>query len=637
MRTSDQIYHQIRWDSRFQAADYRLGVQIRNGPVQEIPLLSFQPNGDIPWHRVLYIKGPRGLVWDRATSLDQLVPDQQDPLQWPLSLLLWNVCAGKHGKPLQNDPPEADIRVLLEVGDQFCHQPYTYHHQEIHVTLKYPPQSVTPVNLSPGKDALIIQYESLQIIAAHFTSNYRQPNHQLRFQQWQALQPHLKAPWLLLADLNASDQEIQQFHVTDLTPPEPTHKSKRYQRILASPDLDLSNALVTPTTISDHHPISAQLLKPERSFQHALAILPPHHQPIQDIRKLHDPAYDRWPPHLNLVFPGPSQPNYDRIRIALADFPRFTLKFKNIKTFQHKTSVTSYWEPEDPEPIHLLSHALGFPKITPHLTLAKTPRPIQLHLDPFEFEVTALDHLVDQKLHHSIPLRPHHPLYDRIRHRCTALTVGSSLYLKDQDLDLVTTHLPEPQPPERQLPSLLRGPGYDLADASHWQSVLDRDALFTYTRHSDFPQRLQELYNHLHKLGLKGQAWGLPGGMAWAVILATNAKDYTQPIGLHRHDKDHKPMTVWSPHPPGTNLTAHVPRQFLEILKQTEYEPQPPYLDIREPQGMQLIIDLIKQHNAVLRPFVHKQGCILSLKNLDPQLALRHAQKLGYQVSLREG
>jgi len=250
--------------------------------------------------------------------------------------------------------------------------------------------------------------------------------------------------------------------------------------------------------------------------------------------------------------------------------------------------------------------------------------------------VLSIDHLVNQKLKHSIPLRRPHPAYDRIRPRCTAIQTGSSLYLDGQDLDLVTLQLPEKEPQELQLPTLLRGPGYDLADASHWQSVEDRDALFTWVDRS-FSEKLQRLYAQLKKNGLKGQAWGLPGGLAWAVICATGATDFSRPIGLHRHDKDNKPMTVWSPHPPGTNLTAHVPKEFLKILSLEEYEPQRPYLDIEETHGMELIMDLLKQFRAGLRPFVHDRGCYLSLQSVDPQQALRHAQKLGYKVSLRDG
>lgn len=634
MRTSEQLYHQIRWDSRFQAADYVLGIQIRHGPVKELPLLSFQPNKDIPWHRILYIKGPQGMVWNRATGLDQLTSNLQHPLRWPLDIILWNVCAGKHGHPKQIPQNPYDIRVLLEAGDEFCHNlpegAYRYRHQEMLVDLQFPPRSVTPVQLTPGKDALLIQYEELQVAVAHFTSNYRQPNHQLRQQQWQALQAHLQAPWLLLGDLNVQDQEIEHWHCQDLTPPAPTHKNRRYQRILASPDLDALSQ-TEASQLSDHHPITAQILKPERSYQHALAILPPHHQPIQDIRRANDPAYDRWPPHLNLVFPGPARPNYDRLRLALADIPTFTVQFKTIGCFNHKTY---YWAPEDPEPFHLITDALGYPRITPHLTLSKKARPT---LDPWGFEVLSIDHLENQQLKHSIPLRKAHPAYDKVRHRCKALQVGSSLYIKGQDLDLVTLQLPEPEKEERQFPSLLRGLDYDLADASHWQAVEDRDALFTYTPR-DFPEKLEKLYKQLYKTGLKGQAWGLPGGLAWAVILATQATDYTRPIGLHRHDPSGKPMTVWSPHPPGTNLTAHVPREFLAILQpDQDYEPQRPYLDIREPNGMALIMDLLRQFQAILRPFVHANGCYLSLQNVDPERALQHARKLGYKVSLRDG
>lgn len=633
MRTSEQLYHQIRWDSRFQAADYVLGIQIRSGPVQELPLLNFQPNKDIPWHRILYIKGPHGLVWDRATGLDQLTADAHQPLQWPLTILLWNVCAGKHGQNKRIPQDHDDIRVLLEAGDEFCHhlpeKNYRYRHQEMLVDLRYPPQSVTPVSLTPGKDALLIQYPELLVAVAHFTSNYRQPNQEIRKLQWQQLQKHLKAPWLLLGDLNASDQEVQSWSCQDLTPPMPTHKNRRYQRILSSPELE-ALAQVHKSDLSDHHPITAQVLKPELSYQHALAILPPHHQPIQDIRKLNDPAYDRWPPHLNLVFPGPSNPNYDRMRLALAELPRFTVRMNRVECFHHKTY---YWAPEDPRPFQQITDALGYPRITPHLTLSKKARP---EIEPWEFEVLSVDHLENQQLKHSIPLKRPHRAHDRIRHRCLAIQVGSSLYLDGQDLDLVTLQLPEPEPQERLLPTLLRGPGYDLADASHWQAVEDRDALFTYVDR-DFPEKLARLYQKLKKNGLKGQAWGLPGGLAWAVILATQATDYTRPIGLHRHDSSGKPMTVWSPHPPGINLTAHVPREFLDILKQQEYEPQRPYLDILGHNGMQLVMDLLKQWKATLRPFVHENGCYLSLQKVDPERALHHAQKLGYQVSLRDG
>ena len=38
----------------------------------EVRLLDFEPGGDIPWHRVLYVRGPRGVVWDRRARIDRL-------------------------------------------------------------------------------------------------------------------------------------------------------------------------------------------------------------------------------------------------------------------------------------------------------------------------------------------------------------------------------------------------------------------------------------------------------------------------------------------------------------------------------------------------------------------------------------
>ena len=44
---------------------------------------------------------------------------------------------------------------------------------------------------------------------------------------------------------------------------------------------------------------------PQPVFHTACCIIPPESLwgPIQDIRKRKDKAYDRWPPHVNLLFP----------------------------------------------------------------------------------------------------------------------------------------------------------------------------------------------------------------------------------------------------------------------------------------------------------------------------------------------
>ncbi|MFD3481683.1 poly(A) polymerase [Streptomyces sp. NPDC058665] len=72
MRTSDQLYHQVRWDPRFDPARFVLGVSRRGTTPGRIPLPAFVPGGDIPWHRVLFVEADGELVWDRATGVDRI-------------------------------------------------------------------------------------------------------------------------------------------------------------------------------------------------------------------------------------------------------------------------------------------------------------------------------------------------------------------------------------------------------------------------------------------------------------------------------------------------------------------------------------------------------------------------------------
>ena len=72
MRTSQEIYHRVRWDARFDASRFVLGVEMRGREPKRVPLPSFDPHGDIPWHRVLFFEADGRLVWDRASGLDAL-------------------------------------------------------------------------------------------------------------------------------------------------------------------------------------------------------------------------------------------------------------------------------------------------------------------------------------------------------------------------------------------------------------------------------------------------------------------------------------------------------------------------------------------------------------------------------------
>ena len=56
MRTSEEIYHRVRWDPRFDPARFVLGINVRGAAPKRVPLPNFVPGGDIPWHRVLFVE-----------------------------------------------------------------------------------------------------------------------------------------------------------------------------------------------------------------------------------------------------------------------------------------------------------------------------------------------------------------------------------------------------------------------------------------------------------------------------------------------------------------------------------------------------------------------------------------------------
>ncbi|MFF0727782.1 poly(A) polymerase [Streptomyces sp. NPDC004134] len=72
MRTSDEIYHRVRWDPRFDPARFVLGIHQRGAAPKRVPLPSFVPGGDIPWHRIVFVEADGELLWDRTAGVDRI-------------------------------------------------------------------------------------------------------------------------------------------------------------------------------------------------------------------------------------------------------------------------------------------------------------------------------------------------------------------------------------------------------------------------------------------------------------------------------------------------------------------------------------------------------------------------------------
>ncbi|MFF8258795.1 poly(A) polymerase [Streptomyces virginiae] len=117
MRTSEQLYHQVLWDPRFDPARFVLGLLQRGAAPKRVPLPSFVPGGDIPWHRVLFVEADGELVWDRATGVDLIDVTEAGRVRDPRLLrapfftartpYAWDPSGGGAWRPAQAGPVDA--------------------------------------------------------------------------------------------------------------------------------------------------------------------------------------------------------------------------------------------------------------------------------------------------------------------------------------------------------------------------------------------------------------------------------------------------------------------------------------------------------------------------------------------------
>ncbi|MFF8266935.1 poly(A) polymerase [Streptomyces sp. NPDC016562] len=125
MRTSEELYHQVRWDPRFDPARFVLGLLQRGAAPKRIPLASFVPGGDIPWHRVLFVEADGEVVWDRATGVDRIDVSTAGRVRDPRLLrapffaartpYAWDSAGGGAWRPAQA-PPGSAAAAPAEVG-----------------------------------------------------------------------------------------------------------------------------------------------------------------------------------------------------------------------------------------------------------------------------------------------------------------------------------------------------------------------------------------------------------------------------------------------------------------------------------------------------------------------------------------
>lgn len=70
LRPVQDVVSRIRFDAKLDAARFVVGYEERGAGVRESPLSLFVAGGDVPWHRVRYVKAGDLTVWDRHARVD---------------------------------------------------------------------------------------------------------------------------------------------------------------------------------------------------------------------------------------------------------------------------------------------------------------------------------------------------------------------------------------------------------------------------------------------------------------------------------------------------------------------------------------------------------------------------------------
>ncbi|MGB6297021.1 MAG: RNA repair domain-containing protein [Rivularia sp. (in: cyanobacteria)] len=87
MATSWEIYNRIIWDSRLDGDVFIAGFEDRVSAsgFREKPLAHWAADGDIPWHRIRYIRCKDIVVWDREQHLDLISSGHLPPFAWKVN------------------------------------------------------------------------------------------------------------------------------------------------------------------------------------------------------------------------------------------------------------------------------------------------------------------------------------------------------------------------------------------------------------------------------------------------------------------------------------------------------------------------------------------------------------------------
>lgn len=470
MRTSDEIYHRVRWDARFDPARFVFGVAQRGREPKRVPLTSFTPGGDVPWHRILFVEADGSPVWDRASGLDVLdtaglgLVRHESMLRPPfftartvrgegtattaaVRVLTWNTLWDRfeshrirtaERRVLLLDAlakADADVIALQEVetalldmlepwtakGWALLGQPADVETAGLILLSRLPVREAGWHALSGHKAVAAIVVETatgpLTVLTTHLTSDHTPGGSDRRAGELARIAEGLSgvdgdvvltgdfneigerpATILAMRDawLEAGGDETPTFDpsVNPLAAiASLSGHSGRIDKIFLRGAHAAAASLhgdvpVDGLHASDHFGVSAVLgggpvgdvLNAAPTARTAVAWIPPAElwPPIQRVRRDHDGSFDRWPPHVNVLFGFVPEADFERAALltaeALSGVAPFTARLGEVRRFEQGT----VWQDPGDDGWSGLRAALEdrFPgcsgrAYTPHLTVGR--------------------------------------------------------------------------------------------------------------------------------------------------------------------------------------------------------------------------------------------------------------------------
>jgi poly(A) polymerase len=79
LKTSEEVYHRLRWDPALPASRVWIGYLDRMVGERELPLQEFTPGGRIPWGRIWFFRLDEERIWDRRTRMDRVFGSGDTP------------------------------------------------------------------------------------------------------------------------------------------------------------------------------------------------------------------------------------------------------------------------------------------------------------------------------------------------------------------------------------------------------------------------------------------------------------------------------------------------------------------------------------------------------------------------------